>query len=45
VKKNYIVNSKILVAIQPQNLKGTKKHKEKEQISITFDRCNRFWRV
>ncbi len=28
--------------IQPQSFKGTKKHKEKEQRSITLDRCNRF---
>jgi len=34
-----------MVTIQPQSLKGTKKHKEKEQNSITLDRYNRFWRI
>jgi len=32
-----------MVNIQPQSLKGTKKHKEQEQSSITLEIYNRFW--
>jgi len=33
----------LFFAIQPQSLKATKKHKEKEQSSMILDGCNRFW--
>ena len=33
---------RISSTIQPQSLKCTKKHKEREKKSITNDRCSRF---